>query len=244
MGQDTSSGVRPWIAYRAARVLYWFVTDENYRNAALVRLARPRNLFQPDNFTLPDRYPHLFQLVAQEIGDGPDKRILSFGCSTGEEVFALRRYFPTAQIRGIDINRHNIAICNRKLARRPDPAISFGIAGSAAGEETGTYDAVFCMAVFRHGALGDRLRERCDDLIRFEDFDTATGDLARSLRCGGLLFIENSHFRFCDTQAYADFEIVGEARQDHGEADGPVYDRNNRLIAGVTWRDVAFRKIR
>jgi SAM-dependent methyltransferase len=241
--RDASNPPRPWIVYRAARVLKWFLTDEDYRNAALVRLARPRNLFQPDNFTEPDRYPHLFELAAHEIGDGLETRILSFGCSTGEEVFALREYFPSAQITGIDINRHNIAICNRKLAGRPDRAISFRTSGSAADEEAGTYDAIFCMAVFRHGALGDRVRERCDEFIRFEAFDNATADLAKSLKVGGLLFIENCHFRFADTRAFADFELIDEARQEHRQADGPTYDRDNRLMSCIAFRDVAFRKV-
>src|SRR5258708_8966611 len=127
--------MKRWIGYRVAGVLRRFMTDENYRNAALVRMASPRNLFQPDNFTLPDRYPHLFQLAATTIGDGPEKRILSFGCSTGEEVFALRRYFPSATIVGIDINRHNVALCERKLAKRPDPAISFRTAHSPAADD-------------------------------------------------------------------------------------------------------------
>ena len=239
--RDASNLPRPWIAYRAARVLGWFLTDANYRNAALVRLARPQNLFQPDNFTEPDRYPHLFGLAAREIGDSPETHILSFGCSTGEEVFALRNYFPSAQIKGVDINRHNIAICKRKLVKHPDPAISFRTTGSAGDEEAEAYDAIFCMAVFRHGALGDKVRERCDEFIRFEAFDNATADLARSLKVGGLLFIENCHFRFRDTRAFVDFESI--ARQDHRQSDGPIYDRDNRLISELHHREVAFRKV-
>jgi SAM-dependent methyltransferase len=242
--RNVSNQRRPWIVFRAARVLGRFLTDENYRNAALVRLARPPSLFQPDNFTLPDRYPDLFRLAAREVEDGADKRILSFGCSTGEEVFALRQYFPSAQIQGVDINRHNIAICLRKLARDPDPTISFRVDDSLADQPAESYDVVFCMAVFRHGALGDRMRERCDEFIRFQDFDEVTGDIARCLKSGGLLFIENSHFRFSDTRAYSDFDALTEARRPHLETDGPIYDRDNRLVAGVAWRDVAFRKSR
>lgn len=241
---DPAPGSRPWIAYRAARVAYRFLTSATYRNAALVRLARPRNLFQPDNITRPDRYPHFFDLAAREIGDGSETRILSFGCSTGEEVFALRGFFPNAQIRGVDINRHNIAICKRKLAKHPDPAISFRTSGSAANEEAGAYDAIFCMAVFRHGALADTIPERCDAFIRFEGFDNATADLARSLKVGGLLFIEYSNFRFCDTESYAEFEAAfGSARSEAVANRCPIYDRDNRLMPGLAYSEVAFRKV-
>ncbi len=237
--------MKRWIILRAARVFHRFATDENYRNAALVRLARPYNLFQPDNFTLPDRYPDLFRLAAREIGDGPGKQILSFGCSTGEEVFALRGYFPTARITGLDINRHNITVCKRTLSQRPDSAISFRIAGSAVDEGEGAYDAIFCMAVFRHGSLtGDVAKERCDDLIRFADFDNATANLAKSLKDGGLLFIENSNFRFCDTHAYRHFDVVDAPAGEPRDAARRPYDRQNRLIPGPAYRDVAFRKAR
>jgi SAM-dependent methyltransferase len=192
---------------------------------------------------LPDRYPHLFELAAREIGDGLETRILSFGCSTGEEVFALRRFFPSAQICGIDINRHNIAICKRKLARHPDPAISFRTSGSAAEEEAGAYDAIFCMAVFRHGALADKVRERCDKFIRFEAFDNATADLANALKVGGLLFIEYSNFRFRDTESYAEFDVVGPVRLEPPGDRCPIYDRDNRLMLGLAYREVAFRKV-
>ena len=74
--------------------------------------------FQPYRYTLPDRYPWLFQFAARELADRPDLRILSFGCSRGEEVFSLRRYFPTASIKGIDARPRNIARAVRSEERR------------------------------------------------------------------------------------------------------------------------------
>jgi 2-polyprenyl-3-methyl-5-hydroxy-6-metoxy-1,4-benzoquinol methylase len=238
------AGARPWIVYRASRVLKWFLTNENYRNAMLVRLVQPRNLFQPDNYTEPDRYPRLFALARRELGNGPEKRILSFGCSTGEEVFSLRRYFADAKIEGVDINPHNITVCRRVLASNPDPGLNFAVVSSPTSLGSERYDAIFCMAVFRHGALGDQVWERCDKFIRFAAFDATTAQLARSLKVGGLLFIENSHFRFRDTGAFVDFEVVGEGVVDESLVREPTYDRDNRLISGETSREVAFRRLR
>jgi 2-polyprenyl-3-methyl-5-hydroxy-6-metoxy-1,4-benzoquinol methylase len=159
-------------------------------------------------------------------------------------VFSLRRYFPRARIEGLDINPRNIAVCRRKLARDPDRYLAFRVGDSLAGQAGELYDAIFCMAVFRHGALGDCVRERCDDFIRFEDFERTTCELAQSLKRGGLLFIENCHFRFRDARAFADFEVIEEARQEESQMHGPIYDRNNRLTSGATSRDVVFRKVR
>lgn len=53
-----------------------------------------------------DRYP----ACKNYFNGKQDLKILSYGCSTGEEVLTLRRYFPTAQIIGTDIK--NIALKN------------------------------------------------------------------------------------------------------------------------------------
>jgi hypothetical protein len=55
--------------------------------------------FQTYSYTLPDRYPWLFQFAAESLAKSTDLHLLSFGCSRGDEVFALRKYFPTAVIK-------------------------------------------------------------------------------------------------------------------------------------------------
>ena len=65
------------------------------------RLRRPvPGRFQPYPHTLPDRYPWLFDFAAAALDDLPAPRLLSFGCSRGEEVLSLRRRFPDAAIKG------------------------------------------------------------------------------------------------------------------------------------------------
>ncbi len=120
----------------------------------MLRWCKPRNLFQVNNCTQGNRYPVLFRLAREKLGDGPALQLLSFGCSTGEEVFTLRKYFPDATIKGIDINPHNISVCEQRLANNPDPKIHFELADSVKREPVAAYDAIFCMAVFRHGDLG------------------------------------------------------------------------------------------
>jgi SAM-dependent methyltransferase len=155
-------------------------------------------------------------------------------------VFALRGYFPTARITGLDINRHNIAICNRKLRQSPDQGIEFRI-GATLAEVEAAYDAIFCMAVFRHGGLTAAPPVRCDDRIRFKDFEREIGYIARRLKPGGILLVEWCAFRFCDTEAFENFEAIHTAAPAGSE---PIYDRDNRLILGGVYRDTAFRKIR
>lgn len=95
--------------------------------------------------------------------------MISFVCSTGEEVFSLRRYLTHARLRGPDINRLNIAECRWRRCWRGDKGMTFGVAGNADAEPVGHYHAVLAMAVFRHGGLGgDSHPARCDHLINFE----------------------------------------------------------------------------
>lgn len=49
---------------------------------------------------------------------------------------------------------HNIAVCRRKRARSRDASIRFELAEILGVEPEAHYDAVFCMAVLRHGELG------------------------------------------------------------------------------------------
>lgn len=116
----------------------------------LLRWRRPANLFQPYATTTTNRYPAVFQLARDLLGDGPDMRLLSFGCATGEEVFSLRRYFSQASIHGIDINPRSIAVCRKVALSLNDPGLSFAVAGTADDLAEAGYDGVFAMAVFRH----------------------------------------------------------------------------------------------
>lgn len=226
---------------RVLGALRRLASDRDYRNMLWLRLARPKGLFQPNNDTQPDRYPEIFRFVQAQLGAGGAIRILSFGCSTGEEVFSLRRYFPQAVIKGIDINRRNIAACRGRLRREPDARISFATASSTQVEPALYYDAIFCMAVLRHGQLALAGTTRCDHLIRFEDFAAVVKDFSRCLKAGGLLAIRHSNFRLADAPAGADFEPV--LRVATLPADkAPLFGPDNRLLGGAEYPDAVFRK--
>ena len=199
------AGRRPPLAVRALRLLWRLATDRPYRNVMYAFWFRPKAVFQPFNDTRAERYPVIFGLVQSRLGKDSAVRILSFGCSTGEEVVTLRRYFPHAFIKGIDVNPGNIAVCNRRARLSGDTRLAFETASSTAAEPSAAYDAIFCMAVLRHGAVGAAGVTRCDHLIRFEDFAATVAEFDRCLKPGGLLAIAHSNFRFGDTPTAAAF---------------------------------------
>lgn len=228
--------------YGAVRFAWRLVKSVESRNEALLSLRPPKGLYQPYGATSADRYPGVFLAVRKLLEDGPGVRILSFGCSTGEEVFSLRRYFPQATIAGLDINPFNIAVCRFRRFKAGDKKMAFAVAGSTDGETSAIYDALFAMAVFRHGDLNTSPPpQKCSHLLRFADFEKSVTDLARILKPGGLLAIQYAMFRFCDTRAARDFETV--LRVDLDKWD-PLYGSDDALLPGAQYPDVVFRKIR
>lgn len=212
-----------------------------YRSEWWLARSKPAYLFQPYRVTSYDRHPAIFSFIRDSLpGDGV-LRILSYGCSTGEEVFSLRTYFPQAEIVGVDINPYNIAVCRRKQARSGDARMRFVHAATPQGETNGDYDAVFCLSVLRHGELGASSAESCGHLIRFSDFEEIVQALCRCLKPGGYLTIVGSNFRFADTVAATDFEAVY-CIGDTPRGDTPLYGPDNRRLADGVYNDVIFRK--
>lgn len=206
----------------------------------LLRRRPPAGTFQPYNHTLPDRYPWLFRAAAAALAAPGPAHLLSFGCSRGDEVQALRRYFPGAEIRGLDVDARNIAAC---LQRMPPgtPGVSFATAATTAAEPGASYDAIFCLAVLVHGDLAVGAATRSDPLLRFEDFERVVTDFHRCLKPGGFLFLHTTNFRFCDTAVAAQFEVMLSAAPEAMSVDGK-FDRDNRLLPNVQYFDVGFRK--
>lgn len=191
------------------------------------------------NDTLRDRYPDIFNFVQSQLGAANKVKILSYGRSTGDEVFSLRQYFPNATIKGIDINLANIAVCRRRLKQSPDADIAFAAARSTDAEPSGSHDAIFCMAVLRHGSLGLPGVTRCDHLLRFEDFARAVADFKRCLKPGGLLIVRYSNFRLSDAPAGRAFETI---LQLPTGARTPLFGPDDRLLPDCEYPDTVFRK--
>ena len=199
---------------------------------------RPRRQFQNRSATALNRYPLIFNYVQRAIGRSLPIRMLSFGCATGEEVETLRTYFPDATIKGIDINPFNIATCRRRLQRTADPKIAFEVADSARGEPAAFYDVIFCLAVLRRSGL--RRRETCLPDLCFEDFDRCLGELARSLRPGGLLALRHASFRFADAAVAPAFDLV--LKRPPSAREPVLFGPDNRRLRGVREDGLVFRK--
>jgi trans-aconitate methyltransferase len=164
------------------------------------------------HFTKPNRYPEIFSACSKL--NPKAKHILSFGCSTGEECFALRSYFPDSFIHGTDLFQN---VIDEAITKNTDPYISFSLEPPMV-----KFDIIFCMTVFcRHHPNG--VHPTVGVTYKFEDFEKQLEPLVRSLNYGGCIVIHNSHFRFCETVYGTQFSTIHVNATDIT----PQFDKNN-----------------
>lgn len=188
---------------------------------------RGARLYQPATTTRCDRHPALFGYVATLLAGRADARLLSFGCSTGEEALTLARYLPSAWIDAIDANPACIAQAKR-TARSHAATIRFACADRPDAFTAMRYDAIFCLWVLRHGALEAHRPAHCTDLLPFARFGEAVEALDRCLRLGGVLILWGCTFRFGDhplAARYRALRVPGQPAQP-----GPFYGPDDQLV--------------
>lgn len=200
--------------------------DRRARSELITRWTRKNSVHQYNTLTWLDRYPRLFAAAQNELGDCTAPAILSFGCSSGEEVVSLCRYFPSARLVGAEINPVQLAACAR-LA--PDPQMTFVRSTHDAIAELGPYDAIFCMAVLQRlphevERRGIRNIARRYPFARFSD---EIKFLAHQLRPGGLLVIDHCQYRVEDVDA----PLRPVVNTMFYTAEGPRFDSSGALIA-------------
>jgi Methyltransferase domain len=176
-----------------------------YRTRTRVRRLRP-SWHQTSNKTEFDRYPATFRSVADALAHRPPEelRVLSYGCSTGEECLALRKYFPEATIVGTDIDRRNLAVCARNVE---DERIVLCRSRASKLLRLQSFDAIFAMSVLCRSSQADG-RTSISRIYPFRRFEQAVALLDALLNVDGILVICNANYRFTDTATSAAYESI------------------------------------
>jgi cyclopropane fatty-acyl-phospholipid synthase-like methyltransferase len=217
---------RTWHMLRAARQ---FATDEQYRSTILLRLRFRGALHQTTARTWINRYPELFSACREHLGDNEQLRLLSYGCSTGEEVITLRKYFPRAQLVGAEINPQSLSRC---LELDVDERITFVHSTPERVARHGPYDAIFCLAVLQrtpHAVEAGNLTSLAA-VYPFERFDSQLTQLDAILKPGGLLVVHHTQYVVSQASIAERYEALvdGPVVPDGG----PRFDRESRRIEG------------
>jgi len=223
----------PWAAFRStvraipgARALArWVLARFNPDIQAERRLRQDPRLYQPGGRTQLNRYPHLFGALRDALADLSSPEILSYGCSTGEEILSLQSLIPGARLAGIDINARRIRVARRKIA---DASVRLWTAGSIGETEAGRFDAITCLSVLHRPETIHDWPADPTPYMTFATFETAVLDLDAHLKPGGFLLLDHLSFCFADTCVASNYTPV---RID-GVQPGPRkrYDRNNQPI--------------
>ncbi len=223
-----------WTIKKPFKLVKLFV-DGSDRSVLMTKWFAKKHAHQLVNYTEPNRYPEVFLACARYWMPQPTLTLLSFGCSTGEEVFTLRQYFPHANLVGVDINRRNIKVARHSPQK--DARMEFHRHTPAATQ----YDAIFCMAVLQR--TENRLPDTTDSsqIYPFHRFDAQVATLDAQLNVGGLFVMDHADYRFEDTSVAAKYQpIDNPPRIQHRR---PIFNRNNQRSLIPYDNSRVFRKI-
>lgn len=206
------------------------VTAEG-RARLLTSLRYRHEVHQTTPYTVADRYPALFDFASHVAPNA--RRILSFGCSTGEELAALRLRFPVATIVGAEINPRSRHIAARRMASDVHVMVV------PPGRIAGGFDLIFALAVLQREPHTVEELDIVDlsTRYRFDRFDSAVKMLVDRLEPGGLLFVTNNQYRIEDSSVFGSLDTLPQSP----EAPGPFFGPDGMRLDGATAR-TAFRK--
>ncbi len=231
------SRIRPlyWIVWQTYNG-YRFVRYPSYRSQIINRHKYENQYHQFSNFTEPNRYPDLFEMAQQHFGQYENPKLLSFGCSTGEEVATLAQYLPKATLVGADINDWCL-----KQATKKYPKHQFLHSLSEDFEQENDFDTIFCLAVFQNpeNRHNPRLQQSA---YGFEQFESQLIALDQKLKVGGLLFIDHCDFNFIETSLMPRYQIA-HFPNNQVVRQRPIFNRKNQKIADKNINFRVFRKV-
>lgn len=217
-----------WV--RLVDVLRHGATAEG-RGRLLTSAIYRHQVHQTTPYTAEERYPELFDFTVQVAPNA--RRILSFGCSTGEELSALRVRFPEADIVGAEINPRSRRIARRRMAMDARTSVI------RPQSLDGRFELIFALAVLQREPHEVEEIEVQDLSSRysFERFDAAVRQLVGLLDPKGVLVVFHSQYRVEDSTAFAELDPLDQSPG----ALGPFFGRDGTRLNGATAR-TAFRK--
>lgn len=184
-----------------------FLLSPRYRSEKLTRFKYREDMIQTSSATRMNRYPWLFKIASKLLKDIPDPQILSFGCSTGEEVFSIKTHIPNARIIGVDINQRVLRIARRKNTSND---LKFYHYIDQKWKTEGPYDCIFALAVFQKTEHRKQSQNQALESFSFKKFQQEIEGLDAFIKPGGILVIDNADFSFRDLAISQHYSIADE----------------------------------
>jgi hypothetical protein len=200
---------------------------------------------QEANTTHLNRYPGIFERVATLVGarapGSAPASILSFGCSTGEEVVSLDTlYLDGCDLMGVDVSDDAIAEAQTKSTSSRNNRISFHHSRESAYRRP--HDVVLALSVLCSWPTTQTLT----DIATIYDYQTFAKQIHlidALVAPGGYLVIHNANYFFEDTYHFAasyrpvclDFDEIGFVTR---------FDRASAVYTNARSGYVFFQKVR
>lgn len=226
--------------WNAVRTTIRVCVDTNFRSILRMQLLNSKNVHQTTSLTFMDRYPEIFSACRDYFEGKQDLKILSYGCSTGEEVLTLRKYFPNARIIGAEINKHSLAICRKHAV---DDKISFIYSTPDEIQKHGKFDVIFCMAVLQRKPhlIAARGISSLKKIYPFEKFEQQIVELDELVNPQGLLVVHFTQYSLWDTLVASKYVALGDLNQNTYPT--PIFNRNSEIVKNAAPQNIIFSKL-
>ncbi|MPM34548.1 hypothetical protein SDC9_81134 [bioreactor metagenome] len=229
-----------YVFWHATRTVISVCVDPGFRSILMLRVLHSKNVHQTTSLTAMNRYPKIFSACHDYFDGKQALKILSYGCSTGEEVLTLRQYFPNAHIIGAEINKHSLSIC-RKLP--VDENTTFIYSTRSEIQKHGPFDAIFCMAVLQRNPhlIAAKGIRNLKEIYPFEKFEQQIIELDELIKPQGLLVVHFTQYSLWDTSVAPKYQPFGNHNQDTYKS--PVFDKNSHLVENSAPQSSIFVKL-
>jgi pyruvyl transferase EpsO len=199
--------------------------DEAYEIAN--KYLHDTKIHQYSTFTFTNRYSSFFDKINIQLNP-ISKKILSFGCSSGEECITLKNIFKNCDIYGTDIRNDLEEICKSKN-------ISFITSNNLPNYK---FDMIFCMSILCcHPILNNK--KNSSMIYPFKKFDELLIFIDSLLNVNGLLIIYNSNYMFNDSSIFYKYNVI---TIDEPKDELKKFDKNEDLWEGE-YKNFIFKKI-
>jgi hypothetical protein len=172
-------------------------------------MANQGSTHQQSNYTEKQRNTATIAEFRTRLGDQSSLKILSYGCSIGDEIEDILTYFHQATIYGCDISEEAVRIASER--HKHCSRVNIFLSSPAAITKHGPYDAIMAMNVLVRwpDTFG---MQNIAAVYPFSEFEETISNMARSLTQDGLMAIYNSSYFFDHTSVRDQFEACLQAK--------------------------------
>lgn len=183
--------------------IYLYYKKITYILLAFSSGTKEKNIFQEASTTELNRHPDIFSFLKVKYKD-KNIKILSFGCSTGEECVSINKYLPNASILGIDINKKSLAKANQNNSNQN---ISYKYCEPNEISNLGEFDVVIAISVLCKHPEAEYLNN-LSKIYPFKRYEDMVHKLDSVLKEEGLLIIRSSNYIFSDTKTSKKYQLI------------------------------------